>query len=74
MEIFLQFGGDPGFQSGIAEHIGVHITSASQTVNCVMNQIVEDNSGFITEFVSRHQFKKVLMQNFVDNNVLLCLL
>ncbi|KAK9878072.1 hypothetical protein WA026_020703 [Henosepilachna vigintioctopunctata] len=32
MEIFLKFVGDPGFQSGVAQDVGVHRTTANKTI------------------------------------------
>lgn len=34
MKIFLRFVGDPGFQSGIVEDIGVHHSTVNKMVNC----------------------------------------
>lgn len=47
MEIFLRFVGDPGFQSGIAEDIGIHRTTACKTINSVLNNIIEKAGNWI---------------------------
>lgn len=40
MEVFLRFIGDPGFQSGIGQDIGIHRTTACKTVKEVIDKIV----------------------------------
>lgn len=47
MEILLRFVGDPGFQSGIAEDIGVHRSTVCKTVNFVMDQIIRRANDWI---------------------------
>ncbi|KAJ8926704.1 hypothetical protein NQ314_020920 [Rhamnusium bicolor] len=39
MEILLRYFGDPGFQSGVAEDMGVHRSTVTKTVNYVMDCI-----------------------------------
>lgn len=41
MKIFLRYVADPGFQSGIAEEMGIHQTTVSKTVNSVSKKIME---------------------------------
>ncbi|KAJ8967661.1 hypothetical protein NQ314_002696 [Rhamnusium bicolor] len=40
MEILLRYFGDPGFQSGVAEDMGVHRSTVTKTVNYVMDCII----------------------------------
>lgn len=47
MEIFLRYVGDPGFQSGIAEDLGVHRTTVCKTINEVLDSIVEKAPNWI---------------------------
>ncbi|KAK9869584.1 hypothetical protein WA026_003336 [Henosepilachna vigintioctopunctata] len=47
MEIFLRFVGDPGFQSGVAQDVGVHRTTANKTVRYVMSRVVEQSHNWI---------------------------
>lgn len=47
MEIFLRFVGDPGFQSGAAQDLGVHRTTAYKTISYIMNQIAENSQRWI---------------------------
>ncbi|XP_046688202.1 putative nuclease HARBI1 [Homalodisca vitripennis] len=49
MEVFLRFVADPGFQSGIAEDVGVHRTTACKTVSYVMDKII-DRANFWIHF------------------------
>ncbi|KAJ4433356.1 hypothetical protein ANN_15615 [Periplaneta americana] len=41
MKIFLRYMADPGFQSGIAEEMGIHQTTVSKTVISVSKKIME---------------------------------
>lgn len=41
MKIFLRYVGDPGFQTGVGEDIGVHQTSVSKVVTQVADQMIE---------------------------------
>ena len=41
MEMFLRLIGDPGFQSGVANDVGVHRTTACKTVNIVTDKIIK---------------------------------
>ncbi|KAK9888684.1 hypothetical protein WA026_000914 [Henosepilachna vigintioctopunctata] len=43
MEIFLRFVGDPGFQSFVAQDVGVHRTTANKTTRYVMSRVVEQS-------------------------------
>lgn len=47
MEIFLRFVGDPGFQSGVAQDMGVHRTTANKTIRYVMSRVVEQSHNWI---------------------------
>lgn len=47
MEIFMRFVGDPGFQSGVAQDLGVHRTTANKIIRYVMNQINENSHRWI---------------------------
>ncbi|KAK9879063.1 hypothetical protein WA026_003878 [Henosepilachna vigintioctopunctata] len=47
MKIFLRFIGDPGFQSGVAQDVGVHRTSANKTIKYVMIRVVEQSHNWI---------------------------
>lgn len=47
MEIFLRFVGDPGFQSGAAQDIGAHRSTANKTIRLVMNRIVQRSHNWI---------------------------
>ncbi|CAH1981713.1 unnamed protein product [Acanthoscelides obtectus] len=45
MRVFLRYVGDPGFQIGIGEAIGVHQSTASRTVSNVITRIVRRAFG-----------------------------
>ncbi|KAK9870618.1 hypothetical protein WA026_008178 [Henosepilachna vigintioctopunctata] len=47
MEIFLRFVGDAGFQSGVAQDVGVHRTTANKTIRYVMSRVVEQSHNWI---------------------------
>lgn len=47
MEIFLRFVADPGFQSGIAEDVGVHRSTACKTISYVMDRIIDKSHKWI---------------------------
>ncbi|CAH1985524.1 unnamed protein product [Acanthoscelides obtectus] len=47
MRVFLRYVGDPGFQIGIGEAIGVHQSTASRTVSNVITRIVRKSSIWI---------------------------
>lgn len=47
MQIFLRYMGDPGFQNGVGEDIGVHQTTVSKTINAVANKILEKSHHWI---------------------------
>ncbi|KAG8305818.1 hypothetical protein J6590_060832 [Homalodisca vitripennis] len=47
MEVFLRFVGDPGFQSGIGEDMGIHRTTVCKTIDSVLNNIVERSGNWI---------------------------
>ena len=47
MKIFLRYMADPGFQSGIAEEVGVHKSTVSKTVNSVSKKILEKADTWI---------------------------
>ncbi|KAK9887433.1 hypothetical protein WA026_022368 [Henosepilachna vigintioctopunctata] len=47
MEIFLRFVGDPRFQSGVAQDVGVHRTTANKTIKYVMSRVVEQSHNWI---------------------------
>lgn len=44
IRIFLRYVGDPGFQSGVAEDIGVHQTTVYLTVATVSDAIVRKSN------------------------------
>ncbi|CAH1984343.1 unnamed protein product [Acanthoscelides obtectus] len=46
-EGFLRYVGDPGFQIGIGEAIGVHQSTASRTVSNVITRIVQNSNIWI---------------------------
>lgn len=41
MELFLRYVGDPGFQSGVGEDVGVHQSSVSKTIKKVCEKIYD---------------------------------
>jgi hypothetical protein len=41
MKIFLRYMGDPGFQSGVAEDLGVHHTTVSKVITDSATNIAE---------------------------------
>ncbi|KAK9882772.1 hypothetical protein WA026_023194 [Henosepilachna vigintioctopunctata] len=45
--IFLRFVGDAGFQSGVAQVVGVHRTTANKTIRYVMSRVVEQSHNWI---------------------------
>ncbi|KAK9872200.1 hypothetical protein WA026_016254 [Henosepilachna vigintioctopunctata] len=45
MEIILRFVGDVGFQSGGAQDVGVHRTTANKTIRYVMSRVVEQSNN-----------------------------
>ena len=47
MEIFLHFVADPGFQSGIAEDVGVHRSTACKSISYVMDRIIDKSHKWI---------------------------
>ncbi|CAH1958436.1 unnamed protein product [Acanthoscelides obtectus] len=47
MRVFLRYVGDPGFQIGIGEDIGVHQSTVSRTVTNVITRIVQKSSIWI---------------------------
>ncbi|CAH2012606.1 unnamed protein product [Acanthoscelides obtectus] len=47
MRFFLRYVGDPGFQIGIGEAIGVHQSTASRTVSNVITRIVQKSNIWI---------------------------
>ena len=47
MEIFLWFVGNRGFQSGIAQGVGVHRTTVNKTISNMINRIVEQSHNWI---------------------------
>lgn len=47
MEVFLRFVGDPGFQSGAAQDLGVHRSTANKTISYVLNRIVDRSHNWI---------------------------
>lgn len=67
MEIFLRFVGDPGFQSGVAQDIGVHRTTANKTISHVMNRIVAKSNDWIkfpSTAIEINQAKALWQRNF----------
>ena len=52
MRTFLRVVGDPGFQSGVAEDIGIHQTTVSKTcVMYVLLHVCPRSRSFIVSFV-----------------------
>lgn len=47
MRVFLRYIGDPGFQSGVAEDVGIHQTSVSKIVGYVTTRITEKANVWI---------------------------
>lgn len=47
MRTFLRFVGDPGFQVGIGQDIGIHQTTVSRTIKQVANAIVSKGNNWI---------------------------
>ncbi|KAK9878715.1 hypothetical protein WA026_023508 [Henosepilachna vigintioctopunctata] len=47
MEIFLRFVGYAGFQSGVAQDVGVHRTTSNKTIRYVMSRVVEQTHNWI---------------------------
>lgn len=47
MEIFLRYTADPGFQSGVAEDIGVDRSTVCKNINYVMDRILEKANNWI---------------------------
>ncbi|KAK9879541.1 hypothetical protein WA026_006611, partial [Henosepilachna vigintioctopunctata] len=47
MEIFLRFLGDARFQSGVAQDVGVHRTTANKTIRYVVSRVVEQSHNWI---------------------------
>lgn len=47
MKIFLRFLGDPGFQTGIAEDIGVHRSTVTKTIPYVLGKVVEKSTEWV---------------------------
>ncbi|KAK9891644.1 hypothetical protein WA026_015610 [Henosepilachna vigintioctopunctata] len=47
MEIFLRLVGDAGFQSGVAQYVGVHRTTANKTIRYVMSRVLEQSHNWI---------------------------
>ncbi|XP_046688403.1 putative nuclease HARBI1, partial [Homalodisca vitripennis] len=47
LEIFLRYTADPGFQSGVAEDIGVDRSTVCKNINYVMNCILENADNWI---------------------------
>ncbi|KAK9883670.1 hypothetical protein WA026_001839 [Henosepilachna vigintioctopunctata] len=47
MKIFLRFVGDDGFQSGVAQDVGVHRTTANKTIRYAMSRVVEQSHNWI---------------------------
>ena len=54
MKIFLRYMADPGFQSGIAEEMGVHQSTVSKIVTSVSNKIMEKAHLWIKFPLSLH--------------------
>lgn len=51
MEVFLRYVGDPGFQNGVAEDIGIHQSTVSKTITNVSQKIF-DKSHYWIKFPS----------------------
>lgn len=47
MKIFLRYLADPGFQSGIAEELGVHRSTVCKTINGVADMIMQKSDTWI---------------------------
>lgn len=58
MRVFLRYIGDPGFQSGVGEDIGVHRTTVSKTFSHVLTEIMQKKDQWI-----RFPASEAAMQN-----------
>ncbi|XP_018565377.1 putative nuclease HARBI1 [Anoplophora glabripennis] len=69
MRIFLRYVGDPGFQSGVGEDIGVHQSTVSLTVSSVIDAIIRKSNIWIqfpstTEALEQEKHKWQEKYNF----------
>ncbi|KAJ8944099.1 hypothetical protein NQ314_009555 [Rhamnusium bicolor] len=71
MEILLRYFGDPGFQSGVAEDMGVHRSTVTKTVNYVMDCIIaraDEWIHFPATPVEMNEAKILWRRSFSDAN------
>lgn len=59
LETTLRFLGDPGFQSGIGNDIGIHQCTVSRVITSTLNKIVERDNEWVTFPTSDEELSKV---------------
>nr|XP_029712223.1 putative nuclease HARBI1 [Aedes albopictus] len=58
MKTFLRYVGDPGFQVGVGEDIGIHQTTACKTIWYVCQKIIEKSDDWIQFPATEEQFRE----------------